>query len=126
MKSIFISHVFEDKSSLDKMLKWEEKGLIDGYTFTHEIEDQRRKGENEIKNILKDKIKGCAALLVLIGDNTHNHDWIKVEIELANNFNKKIYCVRVPNSKGKRPQILNNFKEISFHGNQILKELNEK
>ncbi|WP_405368779.1 TIR domain-containing protein [Nonlabens sp. Asnod2-A12] len=126
MKSIFVSHVFEDNSYLNKMLKWQEKGLMDGYLFTYENEDQRVKGEKEIKDILKNKIKGCAILLVLVGDNTHNHDWIKLEVELANNFNKKICCVRIPNSRGKKPQILNKHKELAFHSNQILKELNAK
>lgn len=126
MKSIFISHVFEDNIHLNKMLKWKEKKLIEDYTFNFENYDQRIKGENEIKNILKDKIKGCALLLILIGDNTHNHNWIKVEVELANSFKKKILCVRIPNSTGKKPQILNNYKEISLHSNEILKELSEK
>jgi len=123
MKSIFVSYVFEDKPFLNKMKNWEEKGLMEEYTFTFEKEDKRHEGEKAIKNYLKNLIKGSAIILVLIGDNTHNHDWIKIEVELANNFNKKIRCVRIPGTTGKKPEILKNYKELTFNPNQILKEL---
>lgn len=123
MESIFVSHVFEDNSFLKKMRKWEKNNLLDDYTFTFETVDKRIEGANAIKKYLKNKIKGAAILLVLIGDNTHNHEWIKVEVELANNFNKKICCVRIPQTSGRRPKILNNYKELVFNPNQIIKEL---
>lgn len=123
MKSIFVSHVYEDNSYLNNLRNWEKKGLMNGYTFTFETEDKRHEGAKSIKNYLKNKIKGSAIVLVLIGNNTHNHDWIKVEVELANNFNKKIYCVRIPETTGKKPKILNKYKELTFNPNQILKEL---
>ncbi|HIP49137.1 MAG TPA: TIR domain-containing protein [Lutibacter sp.] len=123
MKSIFVSHVFEDNSFLKKMKKWQMNGLLGEYTFTFETEDKRNEGETAIKNHLKNKIKGAAIVLILVGNNTHNHNWIKVEVELANNFNKKICCVRIPETTGRKPKILNNYKELTFNPNQILKEL---
>lgn len=123
MKSIFISHVYEDNEWLKKMQKWENKGLLENHRITHETEDKRPEGKNAIKNHLKNKINGCAILLVLIGNNTHNHDWIKAEVELANSFHKKICCVRIPQTTGKKPQILNAYKELAFDPNHILKEL---
>ncbi len=123
MKSIFVSHVFEDNSFLKKMKKWEQKGLLEEYIFTFETEDKRKEGEKAIKNYLKNKIKGSAIVLILIGNNTHNHNWIKIEVELANNYNKKICCVRIPETTGQKPKILSNYKELTFNPNQILKEL---
>lgn len=123
MKSIFISHVYEDNEWLKKMIKWQEKELLKDYVFTFETEDKRNEGDRAIKNHLKDKIKGASIVLVLVGTNTHNHEWIKTEVELANNFNKKIFCVRIPKTTGKKPQILNKYKELTFNPNQILKEL---
>ena len=126
MKSIFVSHVFEDQHYLNKMKTWETKGRIEGYTFTFEVDDKRIKGREEIKNILTKKFNGCTILLVLIGDNTHNHDWIKSEVELAKKFNKKIYCVRIPGTTGGRPKILINYIELVFNPNQIIKVLDGK
>ena len=123
MKSIFISHVYEDNEWLKKMQKWKKKGLLEGYVITHETEDKRQEGKNEIKKHLRDKINGCTILLILIGNNTHNHDWIKAEVELANSLHKKICCVRIPQTTGMKPQILNKYKELVFHPDQILKEL---
>jgi hypothetical protein len=66
------------------MKKWERKGLLNNeYTFTFETEDKRIYGYDAIKTYLKRKIEGAAIILILIGDNTHNHDWIRVEVELA-------------------------------------------
>ena len=124
MKSIFISHVYEDQEYVKKMKKWESNDLLNGYTFTFETEDKRREGENAIKEYLKKKIEGAAIVLVLIGNDTHNHDWIKVEVELANNFNKKICCVRIPNTTGGKPDILKKFEELKFDPSDLLKTLN--
>lgn len=123
MKSIFVSHVHEDNQYVNKIKKWEKDELVNGYTFTFETEDKRIEGEEAIRTYLTKKIKGCAILLVLIGDNTHNHDWIKKEVELANSFHKKILCMRIPNSTGSKPEILRKFKEITFDPNPIMKEL---
>lgn len=123
MKSIFVSHVHEDNKYLKKMKTWKTKGMLDEYTLSFETEDKRIEGTSAIKNYLKNKIKGSAVVLVLIGDNTHNHNWIKIEVELANNFNKKLCCVRIPNTSGKKPSILNNYKELKFDSEHILKEL---
>lgn len=123
MKSIFVSHVYEDNEYVKKMEKWKSNGLIEGYTFTFETEDKRIEGSVAIHNHLKQKIRGCAVLLVLIGSNTHNHDWIRKEVEFANSFHKKILCMRIPNTTGRKPSILNRYEELDFNPNQIMKEL---
>jgi hypothetical protein len=124
MKSIFISHVFEDNKYVENMKKWSNNGQLNDYVLTFETEDKRIDGEKAIKEYLKKKIEGAAIVLVLIGNDTHNHDWIKVEVELANNFNKKICCVRIPNTTGGKPDILNKFEELKFDPSYILKKLN--
>lgn len=96
-----------------------------GYTFTFEVEDKRYQGTNAIKDTIKKKIEGAAIVLVLIGNDTHNHDWIKLEVEYAHSFHKKICCIRVPGTRGKKPAILNNYKELPFSSNQLLRELNQ-
>lgn len=124
MKPIFISHVYEDSKYIEKMKKWSKNGLLNGYVLTFETEDKRIDGEKAIKEYLKKKIEDAAIILVLIGNDTHNHDWIKVEVELANNFNKEICCVRIPNTTGGKPDILKKFEELKFDPDYILKKLN--
>lgn len=119
MKSIFVSHVFEDSKWLKNIKKWENNLEMKGFTFTFEEQDKRIQGKKNIKNFLKQKIKGAAVIVVLIGDDTHNHDWIRVEVELANNFNKKIICMRVPETTGAAPKILSNYDIVDFNPNQI-------
>jgi len=108
---------------VNKIKKWEKNVLVKDYTFTFETQDKRNEGEKAIHNYLAQKIKGCAILLVLIGDDTHNHAWIKKEVELANSFHKKILCMRIPMSTGRKPEILKKYKEVVFNPNQITKEL---
>ena len=49
MKSIFVSHVYEDQSYLFKIKKWVTKGILEDYVITHEIEDKRIEGPITIK-----------------------------------------------------------------------------
>lgn len=123
MKSIFVSYVFEDKPWFNKMKKWEQKGLLDNHTLITETKGIRPDGKNVINKHLKTRIEGAAIILVLIGNNTHNHDWIKIEVEFANNFNKTICGMRIPNTTGKKPAILKSYSELEFNPNQILKTL---
>ena len=122
-KSIFISCVFEDSHRIDSIKKWAADNRLGDVVITHETEDKRQQGKEEIKKHIKSKIQGAAVVIVLIGQDTHNHDWIKAEVELANSFHKQIICVRVPNSVGAVPNILSKFKLINFDPDSIKKEI---
>jgi len=124
MKSIFVSRVYEDNHYFKKLKKWEKDKLMDNYTFTCEKKDLRSKGYDVIRSYLKNMINGSAAVLVLVGDDTHNHDWIRVEIELAHSLRKPVICMRIPNTNGKRPAIIRKRKELNFDPNAVLLELN--
>ena len=122
-KSVFISFVHEDKPFLEKIQKWEQQKLLGALTITCEVEDKRHEGEIVIRKYLQKKIEGASAILVLVGNNTHNHDWIRAEVELANSYNKKLICVRIPGTTGSVPLILKNYKEITFEPQSILREI---
>ncbi|PTX61649.1 TIR-like protein DUF1863 [Kordia periserrulae] len=119
MKSIFVSYVYEDIKYLNKIKRWESKGLLPGYTIVAEKEDNRTSGKKAVKEYLKPLINKANIVLVLIGDNTHNHNWITWEVEVANSLHKDIACMRIPNTTGSKPQILNKYPELQFHANQI-------
>lgn len=89
--------------------------------ITHETDDKRQQGKEAIKQHIKSKIQGAALILVLVGQDTHNHEWIEAEVELANSFHKEIICVRVPHTTGAVPTLLANKRQISFDPDAIKK-----
>lgn len=113
-KSIFISTVHEDSHYITNIKRWAENDLLGDVVITHETEDKRIEGHEAIRNYLRKKIEGAAAVLVLVGKDTHNHDWIRVEVELANSFQKPILCMRIPGTTGGIPQILKKYEETKF------------
>jgi hypothetical protein len=122
-KSIFISTVFEDSHRANSLKEWAEKKRLGNVAITHETEDKRPEGEQAIRKHLADKIKGAAAVAVFIGDDTHNHPWVKAEIELANTYHKPIIGIRLPYTKGAVPDIMKNKPIASFEPDSIKKTL---
>ena len=103
-KSIFISYVYEDKAHRDAVERWFNDNLV-GFDRVSiaESEDYRQDGEAAIKNYLKPKLRGCAAVLCLVGDNTHNSHWVQYELDVATSLNKQIVPARVPGTRGAAP-----------------------
>jgi hypothetical protein len=112
---IFISSVHEDSVVFKQLVNWGNQGLLgSGIFFTYETEDKRHEGDEAVRKYLKNKIEICAAVLILIGNDTHNHNWIRIEAELANGFGKRIIVARIPGTNGAPPAILKNKPIIDF------------
>ncbi len=107
-KSILISCVHEDSQRINSIKSWTEQNRLGSFLITSETEDKRHNGVVAIKRHIESKIQGAAIVMVLIGKDTHNHDWIKAEVELANSFHKEIICVRIPHTTGAVPPLLTN------------------
>lgn len=122
-KSIFISCVYEDSHRIKNIRKWANKGQLGDVVITSETVDKRDEGKKAIIEHLQKKIRGAAAIMVLIGQDTHNHFWIKNEVVYANSFHKKIVCVRVPDTDGDVPPILKKYHVFAFEPNLIKEEL---
>jgi hypothetical protein len=122
-KSLFISCVYEDSHFIDNIIKWAEKNKLGDVTITSETEDKRLQGVAEIKKHIQSKIQGAAVIIVLIGRDTHNHDWIRAESELANSYHKSILCLRVPETSSPAPEILKKYKLVNFDPDSLKKEL---
>lgn len=120
-KSIFISCVFEDSHRIVSIKKWATDNRLGDVVITQESEDKRQQGKEAVKQHIKSKIQGAAVILVLVGQDTHNHEWIEAEVELANSFNKEIICVRIPHTTGAVPTLLTNKRLISFDPDAIKK-----
>ncbi len=92
-KSIFISTVHEDIHLIKTIKGWASTNRFGKVIITHETQDDKRYlGKESIKQHRQRKIQGAGVVMVFVGRDTHNHEWIKAEVELANNYNKKIVC----------------------------------
>ena len=126
-KSIFISYVYEDKEHRDILKDWSNRGLLgDKIQITYERGDYRSKGKTAIKHEILSMIQGAAAVIFLIGQNTHNHPWVKYEIECAIGKNRKCLAVRIPGTTGGRPQLLKDHSELPFDVNYIKASIQHK
>lgn len=104
MINIFISYKWEDRvyaNGIDGLLNNPNNKF--SYTTDREREDLRYKGEKQVKNYLRNKIKKCDLIICLIGQNTHNAIGVKYEIEVAKSLNKRIVAVRIPETTGGIP-----------------------
>jgi hypothetical protein len=124
-KSIFISCVFEDAHRIKSIEKWAADKRLGNVAITHETEDKRQLGKDAIKQHIKNKVQGATFVLVLIGQDTHNHAWIEAEVELANSFHKEIVCMRVPQTTGSVPSLLARKRVIAFDPDALKKILDE-
>lgn len=104
---IFLSYKWEDKENANGL-----EGLLNNPNnkyrhFTErERQDLRDKGENTVKEYLKGIIRGCEALICLIGSDTYNASGVKYELEVAKSLGKKIVAVRIPDTTGSLPPLL--------------------
>lgn len=96
--NLFVSHSGKDEKKIDALKKLMEKK---GYDFRdssiRESEPNRAHNEEYIKNeILKPAINWAGTMVVLVGRDTHNREWVDWEIEYAIKKGKKIIGVYLP------------------------------
>lgn len=104
-KSLFISYVYEDRRWCDEVQGWALQGSLgpDVVTIT-ESEDLRPQGEAAIERHLKPKLRGAAAVICLIGQNSHQKEgWVQYELDVATSLSKKILLLQIPGTTGAAP-----------------------
>ncbi len=124
MKSIFISHDHTDTHWIRSIKKWASKGLLGPKVkIINVIEDVSPDGRNAIKAHLSPKLQGMSAIIVLVGDNTHNRPWVDYEVQFAKSNNKLLIGVRIPETTGGPPAAIKEFPLVVFNPNAIVKYL---
>lgn len=104
-QSIFVSYVYEDKRHRDNVARWfANEAVGPNRVMITEASDRRAYGESAIKEYLRPLIRGSAAVLCLIGDNSHNSNWVRYELDVATSLNKWIVLARIPGTTGAAPQ----------------------
>jgi hypothetical protein len=105
--SIFVSHVYEDLAARDNLISWAQSGLLGpGVVITGESADVRQEGNRAIQSHLSPKLQGASAVIVLVGNNTHNHRWIEYEAQHAQSNRKSVIAVRIPGTTGAAPTVI--------------------
>jgi hypothetical protein len=122
--SIFLSYVHEDRKHRDDIAQWAKDGKLGkNVTATMERGDFRQHGEAAIKAHLKPLINGASAVVVLIGNNTHNHDWVGWELAVATSLNKKVILARIPGTTGAAPADFKHLPIIVLDPSSLVKTL---
>lgn len=95
-KHLFICHDSEDDEHIQKLKELVAKG---GYEIKNSSIDSTKpndaSNEEYVKSILRPRIEWSSCVMVLIGENTHQSNWVDWEIEYANTKGKSIVGVYV-------------------------------
>ena len=125
--SVFISYTYEEKSFKDKVASWiEGKRLGSDVVVTCERKDVRQHGEAEIRRHLEPLVRGCAAVLVLVGDDSHNRPWVDYEVAFAQAHGKVVIPVRIPGTTGALPKEIRGSSEVTFEPSAIANALSAR
>ena len=114
MINVFISHAGEDEKYVEKVKEMlVNRKFVVRDSSVVESEPNKAKNEDYIKSLLRDKITWAGEVIVLIGKNTQNSEWIKGEIEVADRVGeKRIIGVFLPGSTNSDlPDTLNNYAD---------------
>ncbi|MBA7578101.1 hypothetical protein ES708_19957 [subsurface metagenome] len=67
--------------------------------------DVRAKGERAVKNYIKEKIDESNLMICLIGNDSHNSNWIDYELDVATSKQIPIIGVRIEGTSGAGPNL---------------------
>ena len=123
MPSFFVSYVYEDRAYRDQLVDWSRQGLLGGWQPVYEMEDMRPGGWRAVQRYLSPLIRECSAIVVLVGDDTHNHDAIAYEVQNARSHGIPVVSVRLPQTRGAAPPFVPS-PDVRFGPAEILAELN--
>ena len=59
-----------------------------------------------IRRAITTSISGTSRTIVFIGERTHRSKWVREEVEMTLEKNKPVYAIRLKNTNGKKPKVL--------------------
>jgi hypothetical protein len=114
-RSIFLSYVYEDKRYGDDIKRWCDAGLLGRqYVTITEGQDLRQLGDTVIQNHLRERIRGSAVVLTLVGDDTHDREWVRKELAMATSLGKVVLLMGIPGTRGAAPEGFRHHAELPF------------
>lgn len=122
--SVFLSNVYEDRQACDTIRSWWSAGKLGpGMVITGESADVRQGGDSVIRAHLAPKIRGASVVLVLLGNDTHNHPWVEYEAQFAQSHHVRVILVRIPGTSGAAPSNLRWAPEVTMDPGAIRKAI---
>ncbi|MBK8099831.1 MAG: TIR domain-containing protein [Planctomycetes bacterium] len=122
--SVVLSHVYEDLGARDTLRAWAVAGKLGpGVVVTGETEDVRQQGPSAIRSQLSPLLQGASAVIVLVGNATHNHAWVDYEVNHARSGRKKVVAVRIPQTTGALPKSLSGIDVVPMDPTAIRQAL---
>jgi hypothetical protein len=94
-KSVFFSFHYErDNWRVQQVINM---GVLEGQPILNaqEWESVKRRGEQAIKDWIAEKMKYKSAVVVLVGNQTANREWVRYEINYAWNNYKPLVGIRI-------------------------------
>lgn len=98
-KHIFVSHQHEDAPKIRDLIKLIERGGENTIKDSSNYEDKKEnnaKSPEYIESLIRPAIDWAGTVIVLIGDETKDSDWVDWEINYAGRKDKKIIGVFLP------------------------------
>lgn len=120
-KRVFISYDFSDKKPRKTVEKWLKKHQFEVIAVREEelVPEPDSEGEKRLRG----QINECFAMLVLVGDNTHDRPWVDYEVKVAQSKQKLVRWVRIPDRRGSAPKEIRNQKPVGYSEEAILRAL---
>jgi hypothetical protein len=120
-KRVFLSFSFSaERGLLNDLLQFfhSNGGPVEA-TPTFMKQDLSAFGEERIKAAVREQMTGCAALLILIGDEAHNSRWIQYEAGVANELRIPKFGIRHPSHHGGFPNAHRGMTEIEWNREEL-------
>ena len=103
MPKFFVSYVYEDRAYKAQLADWYRSGMLERWEPVYETEDMRPGGRRAVQQYLSPLIRQCQAIIVLVGDDSHNHDAIAYEVQNARSAGIQVVPVRLFGTRGAPP-----------------------
>lgn len=59
-----------------------------------------------IRQAISKAMSGTSRTIVFVGEGTHRSRWVREEVEMTLRNNKPVYAIRLNNTSGKKPKVL--------------------
>jgi len=122
-RNVFISYDIDDKGMVSFLAN---QAKDDRFPFVFRDYSVKEPFEEKWKSHVRERISQTSAVIVGIGENTHESQAVDWEIREAHNQGKKVIGVRLQSSQNHRiPPALTEYGDrvINWNGKQIAKEL---
>lgn len=119
MNSAFVSYAWPERDQKEQLVRWGQSGLVGDWVFMGERDDVRVDGAAAIKAHLRTRMQGAAALVVLVGNISHDRPWIDYEVNHALSERMPVVVVRVKGTTGAAPRAVRGFAETIMDPSSI-------